>query len=95
MTLTKEQLIDKLSLRVMGKIRNTLTWQDLVSSVATASNQEKANIIDSLKRKSPNELGNIILKLVEVNVKTKAIADVTLKLENNSLNLTELSEILE
>jgi hypothetical protein len=79
----------------MGKIRNTLTWQDLVSSVATASNQEKANIIDSLKRKSPNELGNIILKLVEVNVKTKAIADVTLKLENNSLNLTELSEILE
>ncbi len=95
MTLTKEQLIDKLSLRVMGKIRNTLTWQDLVSSVATASNQEKANILDSLKRKSPNELGNIILKLVEVNVKTKAIADVTLKLENNSLNLTELSEILE
>lgn len=95
MALTKDQIIERLATRVVHKIRPTIVWGDLVSAIASSTSAEKDAIVEAIRNKSPSVIGDIIVKIMEVDIKNKAKTNVTQALANNSLNIDELSDILE
>jgi hypothetical protein len=95
MTLTKEQIIARILPGQVTKRRRDIVWGDIVAAVASASATQKNSIVTNLKTKDYPQVGKILAEIVFAALKVEVTQDLETKLANNSLNLDELSEILE
>ena len=95
MALTKEQVIQKFLPRALLKRRNTIVWGDIVSAVASTSTLNKEAIVNALKGKDYVNTGRILSEILMANLASEVQQNLTTALANNSLNLDELSDILE
>lgn len=94
MALTKEQIAQKFLPIALNKRRSSIVWGDVVSSVASSSNIQKAAIVDSLKVKDYQTTGRILSEILMASLATEVLGDINTKLANNSLNVDELSDLL-
>jgi hypothetical protein len=95
MALTKEEIIARILPGQLTKKRKDIVWGDVVSSVASASATQKATIVANLKSKNYPQVGKLLADIVSDALRIAVTTDLEEKLANNSLNLDELSEILE
>ncbi len=96
MALTKEQIIARILPGQVTKLRRDLVWgEDVVSAVGSATTTQKNIIVANLKTKNYQEVGKLLAEIVFKALTAKVALDLETKLANNSLNLDELSEILE
>lgn len=95
MTLTKEQLISKLAPRIENKLRRNIVWGTVTSAVAAASSAQKDAIVNALKAKNYVAAGGELGLIIQARLEEDAVTNITSALANDSLNLSELSEILE
>jgi hypothetical protein len=95
MALTKDEIKTRLLPRQLVKRRASIVWGDIVSSVASANATQKAAIADKLRVKDYISVGRILSEIVMAALVVQVQQDLDQKLANNSLNIDELSEILE
>jgi len=95
MALTKDEIKTRLLPRQLVKRRARIVWGDIVSSVASANATQKAAIADKLRVKDYISVGRILSEIVMAALVVQVQQDLDQKLANNSLNIDELSEILE
>jgi len=95
MALTKDEIKTRLLPRQLVKRRASIVWGDIVSSVASANATQKAAIADKLRVKDYIRVGRILSEIVMAALVVQVQQDLDQKLANNSLNIDELSEILE
>lgn len=95
MTLTKDEIVARILPGQLTKRRKDIVWGDIVSAVASASTVQKQAIAERLRNKDFLAVGRILSEIVMAALAIKVSNDLAAKLANNSLNLEELSEILE
>lgn len=94
MALTKEQVQARIAVRLQEKLADSIVWADITSSVGKAGTAAKNDIVNAVKRGDAKAIGLKILGLVSDNVKTKAEETAAEYLVNDSLNISELENLL-
>lgn len=95
MPLTKEEIITRFLPNQLVKRRKNIVWGDVVSAIASINNTQKESILERLRNKEYASVGRIISEAVVEGLLREVQADLENKLANNSLNIEELSEIIE
>lgn len=95
MALTKEQIKAKLLPKQLAKRTKAVVWGDVVSAVASASTEQKNLIVSRLKVRDYNTVGRILSEILMSALKSEVDQALDQALANNSLNLDELSDILQ
>lgn len=95
MALTKEEIKAKLLPRQLSKRAKAIVWGDVVSSIASANQTKKDLIIAKLNAKDFYTVGKYLTELLIDNLIVEVGQNIDQALANNSLNLDELSDILQ
>lgn len=95
MALTKIQIIEKLSSRYNNVVRNNFTWANLTSIVGGATVETKQEIVNAIKNKHSNEVGMILMRLVDDWIKVKSMAEIDGKIVNDRITIADLGSFLE
>lgn len=95
MALTKDQIKAKILPGQLVKRRANIVWGDIVSAIASASTPQKDALTMKLRNKDYSATGRILAEILMAALAIEVDGDIDVMLANNSLNLDELSEILE
>ena len=92
--MTPAEAKEKIVPRLIAKRSDEIAWGDIVSAVNTATPQQRQRMARALSRNRHAVVGKVIARLVNQVVRAEAETQADALLADNSINLTELAELL-
>ena len=90
----KQQLLSTIASRIEGRLRNTVTFDDLITSLNALSQGEKKQFIKFILKNNDNKILEIFKKSLRDGIRQTAITRAKEILADDSASLAELDEIL-
>ena len=94
MSRTKEEMAQVLADRKTSEFMFNSTWGDLVSAVQSQNTSGRDRLIKALREGNKREAGDLLHKALHQNAKQRARAFIDSKLADDSIDMTELDELL-
>jgi DNA-binding FadR family transcriptional regulator len=95
MAATIEDLAPKIANRLKGKIRGAFTWTETTEAVGQSSAGQRDTLVAAVQNGDQQALGAALLDMIQNYINSKANARALDMLEDGSLSLVELDEVLE
>ncbi len=94
MSRTKEQMAEILADRKKAEFMASSVWSDLVDAVQAAAPAQRTALVNALKNGNQRLAGEMLHKALMTNATERARAYVDARLADNSIDMTELDELL-
>ena len=94
MARTKEQIAEILTKRYTRNMMQSSAWGDLVAAVQAATPGDRDVLLNHVKNGRTKQAGIKMQRLLVENAKSRAKTQVDTMLADDSLNLTELDELI-
>jgi len=91
---TKEEIAVILAKRKLPETLNSSTWGDLVSSIQSFSNEERAGLVALIVGGRSKKAGDRLKRALYENGRQRALTEVNQMLDDDSLTIAELDELI-
>jgi len=91
---TKEEIAVMLAKRKLPDALNSSTWGDLVASIQSFSNDERAGLVNLIVGGRSKKAGDRLKRALYENARQRAMTEVNQMLDDDNLSIAEIDKLI-